>query len=144
MASRATRICAGLSVGCFALLAAGCGGDDDYANKPRPPAPINVTASIGDRGLSVSPTRIGAGPVVFIITNQTSNSHRVTLAAADGETTPQRDQSIGPINPRDTATLKVNVAPGRYEVRTAGDGVRAGRLTVGKERRSAQNDLLQP
>jgi hypothetical protein len=28
-----------------AAAAAGCGGDSDYANKPRPPTPINVTAA---------------------------------------------------------------------------------------------------
>ena len=35
-----------------ALLAAGlgaCGADEDYANKPRPPSPINVTAAIDKR-----------------------------------------------------------------------------------------------
>ena len=36
---------------------AGCGGDSDYANKPRPPAPINVTAAITNSQVSVSPQR---------------------------------------------------------------------------------------
>jgi hypothetical protein len=34
---------------------AGCGGGDDYANEPRPPAPINVTAAITNSRVNVSP-----------------------------------------------------------------------------------------
>ena len=49
-----------------------------------------------------------------------------------------------PISPRDTATLKADVTPGRYTVHVGGGAIRAARLRVGPERASAQNDLLQP
>jgi hypothetical protein len=49
-----------------------------------------------------------------------------------------------PISPRDTATLKADVDPGRYSVHVAGDAIAAAALRVGPERKSAQNDLLQP
>ena len=32
-----------------------CGSDPDYANEPRPPTPINVSAAISDDRITVSP-----------------------------------------------------------------------------------------
>jgi len=123
----------------------GCGGsDDDYANNPRPPAPINVTAAITEERVSVSPQEFGAGPVVFIIANQTDEAQAVTLETDElgGEEAGIR-QTTSPINPDGTATLKVDMREGTYAVR-AGDGIRAAELSVGSERESAQNELLQP
>ena len=57
---------------------------------------------------------------------------------------PGLKQVTAPISPRDTATLKADVKPGRYTVHVGGDAIRAARLRVGPERASAQNDLLQP
>ena len=59
------------------MALAGCGGGGDYANKPRPPAPINVTAAITNSRVSVSPQRFGAGPIVLIISNQSSSAQKV-------------------------------------------------------------------
>ena len=63
------------------VLLAGCGGDDtaDYQNKPRPPAPINVTAAIDGDRVRVSPVTFGSGPVVFIISNQSGAPQTVTF-----------------------------------------------------------------
>jgi hypothetical protein len=69
----------------------------------------------------------------------------VTLESAGAAGTgPGIKQVTAPISPQDTATLKVDVKPGRYSVHVAGDVIRAARLKVGPERESAQNDLLQP
>src|SRR5258708_4104400 len=35
-----------LGVSGAALLVAGCGSDSNYANRPRPPSPITITAAI--------------------------------------------------------------------------------------------------
>lgn len=127
-----------------AALITGCGGgDDDYANNPRPPAPINVTAAITDDGLTVSPEEFGAGPVVFIIANQTDDPRRVTIES-DTSSGPGIKQTTSPINPDGTATLKVDMKTGDYEMRVDGTGVEAARVTVGAARESAQNELLQP
>jgi len=133
-------------VGAAVAALVGCGTEDDYANKPRPPAPINVTASIGDDRISVSPPSFGAGPVVFIVTNQSGRSQDVTLATdtlGSGKTGIR--QSTGPINPQDTGQIQVNLEKGTYTVQVKSDtGIQPATLVVGAKRKSAQDDLLQP
>jgi hypothetical protein len=134
----------GITAVLTAALLPGCGGgDDDYANNPRPPAPINVTAAITDRGITVSPTRFGAGPVVFIIANQTDDATKVTLES-DTSGGPGIKQTTSPINPDGTATLKVDMETGDYEVRVDSGGIDPAALVVGAARKSAQDELLQP
>ena len=142
---RRTAALTPLAVG--AVLALGsCGSSSgDYKNDPRPPGPIVITGYVDDQRVSVSPGTLGAGPISLIVTNQTSAAQRVTLESADATGSgPGLKQVTAPISPRDTATLKADVKPGRYTVHVAGDGIRAARLQVGPERASAQNDLLQP
>ena len=127
-----------------ATFLAGCGGEDDYANNPRPPRPIVVSASIADDKVSVSPTEFGAGPITLIVTNQTSASHQVTLETDEPAGSPPGiRQQTAPINPRDTASLQADVRKGTYALR-AGQGIAPAKIAVGSKRPSAQNDLLQP
>jgi hypothetical protein len=137
------RIVIGLAAASLAL--AGCGSDSDYANDPRPPSPINVTAAISDSRVTVSPQQFGAGPIVLIVANETQHPQRVTLETNElaGKQGGIRQRSA-PINPDGTATLKVDVRQGTYQVSTDGGGIRAANVVVGKPRKSAQNDLLQP
>jgi len=124
---------------------AGCGGGDDYANKPRPPAPINVTAAITNSRVSVSPQRFGAGPIVLIISNQSSSAQKVTFETDElGGSRPGRKFNTTPINPRGTATLKVDTRPGDWKLSASENGIRAAAVSVGRERKSAQGELLQP
>lgn len=126
-------------------LLVGCGGGGSYKNDLRPPAPINITASISARGVAVSPTSFGAGPIVVIITNQTSASQEVTFESDElGASTPGVTQTTEPINPRGTGQLKVNVTEGRYRVRTGNADITPAQITVGPKRASAQNQVLQP
>jgi hypothetical protein len=130
---------------CIALataLVAGCGSDTSYKNEPRPPSPIVVTASINQNAVAVSPKRFGAGPITLIVTNQTGASQQVTVEINNGQA--GFKGRTGPINPRDTGQLKGNLGRGTYSVHVDGGGIRPARLTVGRERPSAQNDLLQP
>jgi hypothetical protein len=127
------------------LTVAGCGGGGDYANKPRPPAPINVTAAITNSRVSVSPQRFGAGPIVLIISNQSSSAQKVIFETDElGAAKPGRKFDTTPINPRATATLKVDVQQGNWKLSTGDGGIRAAAVSVGRERKSAQGDLLQP
>jgi hypothetical protein len=120
-------------------------GEDDYKNDPRPPGPINVTAFVSDSEVSVSPAKFGAGPIVLIVTNQSAASQDVVL---ESEEEPGKQgivsQSTGPINPQDTASLKVNVPSGHYVLKVKNTGVKAADLVVGPERESAQNQVLLP
>jgi hypothetical protein len=134
------------AVGAMMLLV-GCGADTSYKNNPRPPAPITVTASIGDKAVSVSPSRFGAGPVTLVVTNQTGRSRELVLASSQqpGSTkTGLAAQGTGPINPQGTASLKADLRQGQYTVRVRDGAVRPASLNVGRPRKSAQNELLQP
>ena len=132
-------------VPCIALataLVAGCGASNDYKNEPRPPAPIVVTASINKNQVAVSPKRFGAGPITLIVTNQTGASQELTVEVNTGQA--GFKGRTGPINPRDTGQLKADLARGTYSVHVDGNSIRPAQLTVGRQRASAQNDLLQP
>jgi hypothetical protein len=131
--------------GCAAFVLAGCGSGNDYKNDPRPPAPINVTAFVGPKSVSVSPARFGAGPIVVIVTNQSDASQEVTFQNPGGQCTKSTDVCQSTlINPQDTGTLKLNVNPGAYEVKVGDDSIKPARVTVGRQRASAQNELLEP
>lgn len=133
--------CAGALTALLAVT--GCGGGGHYANDPRPPTTMQLSASIVRGKVSVSPKSFGAGPVSMTIANLTDASQRVTIArSVDGQE--QGGAETGPINPHDTATLSADLDPGRYEVRVEGQGIKPARVTVGKKRPSSSNDLLQP
>ena len=134
-----------LVIAALASAAAGCGGESDYANEPRPATPINVTAAITEGRISISPRTFGAGPIVMIVSNQTGKPQTVRLETDElGGSQPGLKQSTEPIEPRGTGTLKVDVRQGRYAVSVNGAGVQAATVNVGKARKSAQNDLLMP
>ena len=128
----------------FGLLAGGCTEEDDYANEPRPPTPIVVSASVSGEDISVSPREFGAGPVTLIVTNQTDSAQEISLETDEiGGGAPGIEQRSGPINPGDTASLKADLRPGTYKVGVSGGGGSAS-LRVGERRPSAQDELLQP
>jgi hypothetical protein len=135
---------AAVALGAVAL-AAGCGEEDDYENKDRPPAPIVVSASISGERVSVSPRRFGAGPVTLIVTNQTESAQELTLETDEiGGSGPGIEQETGPISPGDTASLKADLRQGTYRVAVNGRGIAEAALDVGEPRETAQDQLLQP
>lgn len=122
-------------------------GEDDFDDEPRPPVGVELTGVIQDRGVSISPNgsnaRLGAGPILITISNQTDASRTITLEGASLETT------VGPIQPKDTATIQKSLDPGRYEVRAGTlrattTEIPAARLTIGAKRRSSSNRVLLP
>jgi hypothetical protein len=131
-----------------ALALASCGDSGHkYANAERPPTPIVVSASIDDKSIEVSPKKFGAGPITLIISNQSSASQQVTLETdgQPGDSGPgEKAIQTGPINPRETASVKGQVEQGTYALRVGGDTVRRATITVGKQRPTSQNDLLLP
>ncbi len=130
--------------GCLlvAALAAGC-GEDEFANDPRPPVPLELTAVINDDEVRLSPTKVGAGPVLITVANQTTRDHTVIL---EGETLVRRQ---GPVAPGDTTVIRRTLSPGSYEVRAGTEmalpkEIAPAMLEIGAERRNSNEDLLLP
>jgi hypothetical protein len=124
---------------------AACGSDDERQNALRPPAPINVTAAIDDQRVRVSPRTFGAGPVVFVISNQSGVPQELTFETdeiAGGAGGIRR--SSGRIGARTTGTMKVDVREGTYSLTASAGGIRAAAIEVSAPRPSAQDALLQP
>jgi hypothetical protein len=135
---------AGVAVA-LAIGLAACGGDDEFANDERAPAAIQLSAAITRSNITVSPSRIGAGPVELIASNLTSTSQRLMLSsrtpAGGGAALEQR---TGPINPGDTASLTADLEQGTYRVTTGSRAIAPATIRVGRSRPSGQGRLLQP
>ena len=125
-------------------LFSGCGSDADYANDPRPPSPITVSASISQGKVSVSPASFGAGPVTLIIANLTDDAQTITLETQELSQKSGIKQTSTVINPQGTGQLKVDVPEGTYVVGVDRDGIREATVKVSRERPSSQDQLLQP
>ena len=127
-----------------ALVPGGCGGDD-FANQPRGPDRVAVSVSITGSEVTVSPSRLGAGPIELIAGNLTSRSQRLTLRSVSrtGDR-PALEQRTGPINPGDTASLTADLAQGSYRLTTGSDAIAPATIRVGPPRAGAQDKLLQP
>jgi hypothetical protein len=129
----------------LALGVVACGAESDYANKPRPPAPISVTAAIDKTRIRVSPPTFGGGPVVFIISNQSGAEQKVTFESDElGAETGGIRRATSTIEPRSTANLKVDAPEGTYTLSASGGNVAPATIEVGARRKSSQNDLLLP
>jgi hypothetical protein len=134
------RACAGIALAVVVL--AGCGGED-FKNEPRAPIRMELSGVIQSDAVSVSPNKLGAGPVAITISNQTDAIHTITL---EGSSTVDR---AGPVQPGATATIQKTLEPGDYEVKAGSTKavkkeIRPAVLTIGKERANSNNDVLLP
>lgn len=137
-----------------ALATAGCGSTKTFANRPRPAVPVNLTVYINNGSVSVSPPRVGAGEVTFIVTNQASSAQSLEVLAPGQSGNALA--STGPINPMATAQISVDFpAAGDYTVATGPNStaeaalstpvsIRPATLHVGPHRRPSTNALLLP
>jgi hypothetical protein len=125
-----------------AAFLASCGGED-FKNEARAPIREALTGVIQSDEVTVSPSKLGAGPVEITISNQTDDPHSITL---EGNSTVDR---AGPVLPGDTATIQKTLRRGTYEVK-AGTAkavrreIRPAVLKIGKERKNSNNDVLLP
>jgi len=119
-----------------AALTLGACGSSDFANDPRPAAPIVVTATVASGRVDVSPDRFGAGLINLTIANLSDSPVRFTLSGPKDAATP-------PIQPGDPANLKLNLPQGSYQA-TAGHGGQTVPVEVGPERDNSSSQLLQP
>src|SRR3954469_22871234 len=124
-----------------AFTAAGCGNSSQFKNEPRAPAPVQLTGVIRDDKLTVSPDRVGAGPVILYISNQTQQAHTITLEGVDTKDT------AAPVNPLDTAKIQQALRQGRHTGRAAptqavAREIKPSPLSVGPQRRDSSNQVL--
>lgn len=134
---------AALSIsGILAVGVAAC-GEDDFANEPRPPIPLQLTGVVRDEGVTISPGNVGAGPIVLTVSNQTGQPHTITL---DGEGV---EEMVGPVDPTETVSIQKTLEPGTYSVRAGSPEaspreIMPGRLVIGPERDTSSDDTLLP
>ena len=100
---------------------AACGGEKPRANVPRPPAPVTLTAAVHNRFVQVSPSRVGAGPLVLIVSNQSRRAQVVTFETTNvpGNGKVGRKASTQRILPQSTGQLTINAREGDYMVHVA-------------------------
>jgi hypothetical protein len=122
----------------LAVTAASC-GSEDHPNEPRPPSPIEVTARVDDKEVTVAPNSFGAGIANFTISNQSQDTVQLTF---DGERL--RTES-NPIQPNGVGQFKLDLDEGEYQVSGGPESDATPQtLRVGAERASSQNQLLLP
>jgi hypothetical protein len=120
------------------LLLPGCGAaTGGSGDRPRPPAPVTITAAIERGRIVVSPTAVGAGPVVVLVSNQSGAPRRVVLEPVGAGV-----RTEAPVARRGVARLAVDAAPGRYALRVR--GLPAATLRIGPPRASSRDTLLLP
>jgi len=118
---------------------AACGSGGRFVAATPPANPVNLAVYINNSRVLLSPARLGAGPVLLLVTNQASRSETLTVHPSRGGTV----ASTGPINPDSTAQVQVDLTtPGDYALR-AGRASPA-RLRIGAPRAAASGALLQP
>ena len=140
-----------LAAGTVAI--AGCGSGAHFADKPRPPTPIDLSVYVNDARVSVSPASVGAGPIIFDVTNSASKTESIMIEPSGGAGPAKA--STGPINPGTTSQVQVNLQTGTYVVAsepvsssdaqlTHRNRIAPATLRIGAERANADNALLQP
>lgn len=134
---------------------AGCGSSGQTAaSRPDPPAPVTLSAFVGPGAVHLAPARLGAGPVLLTVANQSPGATVLTLSRAG---TGRALARTAPINPGGVTQVKLDLVRGDYTVAAAAGGRRtdaqrssaAGAavttvLHVGAERASSGDQLLQP
>ena len=141
----------GATIGVLALVMfalTGCGSSAHFADKARPPTPVNLTVYVNDAKISLSPSSVGAGPVIFTITNQASRAVQLTVRPAIGGAALA---TTAPINPQATSSVSVDFRPGQYAVGSAPQAntlsagtISSASLRVGKSRANGNGALLAP
>ena len=119
-----------------AILVAGCGAEE-FPNDPRPAATVELSGKVDNRKVTVVPDQIGAGLATFTISNQTSDVVGLDFNGPN-------DGAIDEIPAGGIDRLQLELKTGEYTIEPSVPTIAPGKMTVGAERPSAQNDLLLP
>jgi hypothetical protein len=143
-----------VTVAASSLAVTACGSaGGKAASRSGPATPVNLAVYVNDSRISVSPEVVGAGPVVFVVTNQASHSEALAISSVSSSSHPLA--STAPINPQGTTQVSVDFKPGDYTISTAAHGhtdaqlaqaspIAPASLHIGRPRANSSNSLLQP
>jgi hypothetical protein len=96
-------------------------------------ARIVVAVSLTDRGVTLLPSSIPAGPSALLITN--AIDRRLTLAVQAVGAPRQRPWRTGPLRLEHPGRLLLNLGAGRYRLMASDPRLRAATLVVARRRR---------
>ena len=118
-------------------------GEDDFKNEPREPVAVNLTGVVQSDRVTVSPAKVGGGPVVITIANQTDDPHEIFLRGGSV------NASVGPVAPTAAGTIRRTLESGDYEVSVGTEAavpreIKPAKLTVGADRKSGSDALQLP
>lgn len=116
--------------------AVGCGAGSNPSD-PRPPAQLEVSASVNPQKVQISPDKFGAGVVNFTVAN-------LSGAPITFSVNGPRKASTTEIQPGAPDYLKMNLPEGTYQATVGKSRIKPATIKVGPERRSSQNQLLLP
>lgn len=124
----------------LAMAAAGC-GSEDFANDPRPAAPVGLTAKVDSKEIVVSPAKLGAGLVNITVSNQSEDPVSLTLVGPGPEDNIEGDE----VPPGGVGDVKASLSEGDYEV-NGGErsDAKPAEIKVGPPRPSSSDELLLP
>jgi len=151
-----------VALGALCLLALASCGAEEHENDPRPALPIEITVSISEKSVDVSPASVGfsGGDQQHLTQNEKTPSQEIdrdvpqTVNFTISNTTtfdtaldiqgPQK-RSSGPVVANGTAEFKVDLPTGDYTIGAADiPGATAAELRVGPKRYSSSSELLLP
>lgn len=136
-ASRRGRLASlGVSAAVLGVVVAGCGAAD-FPNNPRPPTPIEVSARVDSQRVQVAPDRFGAGLVNFTVANLSSAPITFNVSGPTNGSTTE-------IQPGAPDYLRLDMKEGTYQVTASKSKIKPATIRVGPERKSSQNNLLEP
>jgi hypothetical protein len=129
---------------CVVVLLAGCGSSEPRKNRLRPAPPVTLTGAIHEDAIQISPSVVGAGQIVLLVSNQSGRPQTLTIETAS-TTAASGHRASSPVIPKGaTGRLTIDAPQGAYSVHVADRTIRAAAVKVGPPRRSGQNDLLLP
>jgi hypothetical protein len=126
-----------------AALIAGC-GESQHRNGTRPASPVTITAVIRGKAVQVSPRSVGAGPIEFLVSNQSGRTQQLTFETDDTGGGPAGIRASTTVPLAGTAQLQVSPKSGAYVLDVRDRSVADAPIKIGPKRQSAQNVLLQP
>jgi hypothetical protein len=119
-----------------AVAVAGCGAASN-PNDPRPPAQLEVSASVNPDKVQISPDKFGAGVVNITVANLSGSPITFSVDGPKKASTPE-------IQPGAPDYLKMNLTQGTYQATVGNSKIKPATIKVGPGRPSSQNQLLLP